>query len=148
MLMLVPRVSICSCQWNHILIVGPTLAGTGGGGGGGGSGATTTATSTTTTSSSAPSYIATKSWTSAGCYVDSADRMLRGSSTSQAGMTVEKCTGICSKSKFTMAAVEYGVECYCGSQLFTTNGAGVKATPTDCNKPCDGTLLLPSLLDS
>jgi len=63
-------------------------------------------------------------------------------------MTVEKCTGICLKSKFTMAAVEYGTECYCGSQLFTANGAGVKATPTDCNKPCGGTLSSLSLLDS
>jgi glucan endo-1,3-alpha-glucosidase len=149
MLMLVLRVSICSCQWNHILMVGLTLAGTGGGGGGG-SGATTTTASPTTTTSSTPSsntYVS-MTWTSAGCYVDGANRMLRGSSTSIPGMTVEMCTGLCFKKKFTMAAVEFGTECYCGSQLFTTNGAGVKATPTDCNMPCAGTLLLPSLLDS
>ena len=139
MLMLVLRVSICYCQWYHTLIIGSTLAGTGGGGA---ATPTTTSTATSTTATApANTYVAT-TWTSAGCYVDNADRMLRGSSTTQAGMTVEKCTGLCFKQKYRIAALEYGTQCYCGAQMFNTNGAGVKAAATDCNMPCGGTLLL------
>ncbi|KAF8983616.1 glycosyl hydrolase family 71-domain-containing protein [Cyathus striatus] len=78
------------------------------------------------------------SWSSAGCYADSADRMLRGWSTSQSGMTTDKCIGLCSDRGFSMAATEYGVECYCGSQLFKASGAGVPASSSDCSTPCDG----------
>ncbi|TFK36071.1 glycosyl hydrolase family 71-domain-containing protein [Crucibulum laeve] len=77
-------------------------------------------------------------WTSAGCYVDGGDRMLRGSSTSQAGMTTEICIGICSSQSFTLAATEYGSECYCGSQLYKTGGAGVATSSNECNMPCGG----------
>lgn len=125
-------------QYNYNAYVGSATA-TGGGGGGGGATTTTTTSPTTSTTASAPANtFATTTWTSAGCYVDSADRMLRGSSTTQAGMTVEKCTGLCFKQKYRIAALEYGTQCYCGAQMFTTNGAGVKAASTDCNMPCDG----------
>lgn len=71
--------------------------------------------------------------------MDASTRMLRGSSVSQAGMTATKCVNLCSSQGYTMAAAEYGVECYCGSQLFKEGGAGVTANSGDCNMPCDGT---------
>lgn len=78
------------------------------------------------------------SWTSSGCYTDSVDRMLRGFSVTQAGLTTDQCIATCSSKGFNMAAVEYGSECYCGSQLFTTGGAGTPASSSECNVPCSG----------
>ncbi|PPR05439.1 hypothetical protein CVT26_011317 [Gymnopilus dilepis] len=77
-------------------------------------------------------------WSSAGCYVDGSSRMLRGSSVSQAGMTSEICISLCSNGGYTMAATEYGRECYCGSQLYSQDGAGIAASASQCNMPCDG----------
>jgi len=77
-------------------------------------------------------------WTSAGCYVDAATRMLRGSSNTLSGLTTEKCIDLCSTGGYTMAATEYGRECYCGSQLYKEGGAGVAASSSTCNVACEG----------
>lgn len=37
-----------------------------------------------------------------------------------------------------MAAMEYGQECYCGSQLYKVGGAGVAVDASQCNMPCSG----------
>jgi glucan endo-1,3-alpha-glucosidase len=79
-------------------------------------------------------------WTSAGCYVDASTRMLRGSSSNINGLTTEMCINLCSASGYTMAATEYGKECYCGSQLYKEGGAGVVADPSTCNVACGGNL--------
>ncbi|CAA7261980.1 unnamed protein product [Cyclocybe aegerita] len=78
------------------------------------------------------------SWTSAGCYIDASTRMLRGYATSQTGLTTETCINICSTAGFTMAATEYGRECYCGSQLLKEDGGGVSIAASQCNMPCEG----------
>ncbi|KAJ3510263.1 hypothetical protein NLJ89_g4780 [Agrocybe chaxingu] len=77
-------------------------------------------------------------WNSAGCYVDATARMLRGLAVTQSGLTVEKCTDICDKSGYTMAAAEYGSECHCGSTLYKEGGAGVAVAASQCNMPCEG----------
>ena len=77
-------------------------------------------------------------WTNAGCYVDAATRMLRGSSNTLSGLTTEKCIDLCSTGGYTMAATEYGRECYCGSQFYKEGGAGVVASPSTCNVACEG----------
>jgi len=79
-------------------------------------------------------------WTNAGCYVDAATRMLRGSSNTVNGLTTEKCIALCSAGGYTMAATEYGKECYCGSQLYKEGGAGVPASASTCNVACEGNL--------
>jgi hypothetical protein len=73
-------------------------------------------------------------WSNAGCYVDSPSRILRSSWTSQDGMTMEKCIGICSSQGQTIAATEYSKECLCGSQFFK----GTSAPAADCNMACSG----------
>jgi len=78
------------------------------------------------------------SWSSAGCYVDASSRMLRGSATTMTGMTPEKCIVSCSNAGFSMAATEYGRECYCGNQLYKENGGGNPASSSQCNVPCEG----------
>ena len=77
-------------------------------------------------------------WTSAGCYVDAATRMLRGSSNTFNALTTEMCINLCSAGGYTMAATEYGKECYCGSQLYQEGGAGVVASSSTCNVACGG----------
>ena len=79
-------------------------------------------------------------WTSAGCYVDAATRMLRGSSNTFNALTTEMCINLCSAGGYTMAATEYGKECYCGSQLYQEGGAGVVASSSTCNVACGGNL--------
>ncbi|KAF8644534.1 hypothetical protein AX16_008410 [Volvariella volvacea WC 439] len=77
-------------------------------------------------------------WNSAGCYTDAQSRMLRGSSTSQGGMTSATCITICNSQGYTIAATEYGQECFCGSQLFKEGGAGNSVSAGECNMPCSG----------
>ncbi|KAG5643314.1 hypothetical protein DXG03_001198 [Asterophora parasitica] len=96
----------------------------------------------TSSSSSAPAPSATtpstvSGWTSAGCFVDTSDRLLRGSSTSQGTMTTERCISICNGQGYTIAATEFGVECWCGSGVFKTGNAGTKADGA-CTLPCAG----------
>ncbi|KAF9484188.1 hypothetical protein BDN70DRAFT_181683 [Pholiota conissans] len=78
-------------------------------------------------------------WTSAGCYVDSSSRMLRGTSNlSQAGLTTEMCINICAQGGFTMAGTEDGNQCFCGSQIYKDGGSGVSTASGECSSPCNG----------
>ncbi|KAF5376288.1 hypothetical protein D9615_008530 [Tricholomella constricta] len=98
----------------------------------------TPTTTTTTSPTPTPSQPSTSGWTSAGCFVDTSERLLRGSSTSQGGMTSERCIMICAAAGHTIAATEFGRECFCGSQLHKSGRAGTKVSAGECNMPCDG----------
>jgi hypothetical protein len=91
---------------------------------------------TTTTTSSAPTSTPT-GWTSRGCYVDNANgiRNLRQQIPDSQGNTVEACVNTCASSGYTVAGVEYGVQCFCDTSL--QNGAAVAAA-SECNMPCQG----------
>ncbi|PFH50093.1 glycoside hydrolase family 71 protein, partial [Amanita thiersii Skay4041] len=80
----------------------------------------------------------TAKWVSTGCLKDSRDRILRGSFTAQAGMTSDRCIDICNSQNYTIAATEYGSQCYCGSQLYKTGDAGTIADTASCNMSCGG----------
>ncbi|KAF9559027.1 hypothetical protein CPC08DRAFT_763569 [Agrocybe pediades] len=82
--------------------------------------------------------VVSSSWSSAGCYVDASTRMLRGSGTTITGMTIDKCISVCSSGGYSMAATEYGRECYCGNQLYKEGGGGNPASAAQCNVPCEG----------
>jgi glucan endo-1,3-alpha-glucosidase len=78
-------------------------------------------------------------WASAGCYIDASTRMLRGSATlSQAGLTTEACISTCTQGGFTMAGTENGDQCFCGSQIYQGNGAGVSTASSECSSACNG----------
>ncbi|KAF9456639.1 glycosyl hydrolase family 71-domain-containing protein [Collybia nuda] len=76
-------------------------------------------------------------WTSAGCFIDTSDRILRASMTTEPGMTTERCVAICSSQGHSIAATEHGSECMCDSKLFTTGGIR-PINDSDCNMKCDG----------
>lgn len=81
-------------------------------------------------------------YTLTGCIAEgSSGRALTGASTTSAsGMSRGACVAFCQSKGFALAGVEYGQECYCGSQL--VNGA-TNATLLDassrCGMPCSNT---------
>lgn len=102
----------------------------------------TTKTSTTSTvSSSTPSStaITSPSLNYLGCFTDSIaargindfPRLVNAQS-----MTVELCQSYCSQfSGAVIFGIEYGQECYCGTQLYCPS---VKTSEATCNTPCPG----------
>ncbi|KAI0692895.1 hypothetical protein BC835DRAFT_1276877 [Cytidiella melzeri] len=88
----------------------------------------------TSSVASAPTMTASSTsvkWTLAGCFQDGPARALTGYSTSSTSNTVESCTATCASKGFTLAGLEYGVECYCGNSF--SNGLG---QAIDINRQC------------
>ncbi|KJZ73667.1 hypothetical protein HIM_07000 [Hirsutella minnesotensis 3608] len=76
-------------------------------------------------------------WASLGCYSEgTTGRALSQGINSIPGeqMTVAKCTAACKASGATLAGLEYGGECYCGSKI--ANGA--ELADDGCTMPCKG----------
>ncbi|KAF8855141.1 hypothetical protein BDZ45DRAFT_676433 [Acephala macrosclerotiorum] len=69
-----------------------------------------------------------------GCYTDLVNNVRTLSSIKYVNstMTLEMCATKCTS--YDYFGVEYGSECYCGYTLNAT----LRATETDCNKPCGG----------
>ncbi|KAG8215859.1 copper radical oxidase [Butyriboletus roseoflavus] len=74
-------------------------------------------------------------WKYAGCWVDNANGRVLGNEYDSSTTTVESCITHCSASNFTLAAIEYSVQCFCGDYM--VNGA-VQAPESDCNMACGG----------
>jgi hypothetical protein len=101
---------------------------------------TTTATGTksgvsTTTTTAAPTP-GLGNFTYAGCYVDGVNgRIFNNQQPDNQALTVESCVKTCSGLGYSIAGMEYGVQCFCDN--FTRNGATI-AAKTDCNMACSG----------
>ena len=97
---------------------------------------TSTTSSTSTSSSSTPSATA-PALQYRGCYSDpSWGRVLPTRISSLANQTVEQCTSQCLGAGYTIAGLEYGVECWCGNIMATQ---GVKqANDAPCSMACGG----------
>ncbi|KAL2065736.1 hypothetical protein VTL71DRAFT_3406 [Oculimacula yallundae] len=104
---------------------------------------TTSLTSSSTSSSVSASVSPTKAvgWYSAGCYVDGVgSRTLRYGMQVPGGggsMTVEACNSVCQTSKYTIAGVEYGGECFCDNS-YQNGGGPAPDGNTGCNMACNG----------
>ncbi|WWC57722.1 uncharacterized protein I303_100256 [Kwoniella dejecticola CBS 10117] len=83
-----------------------------------------------------PSGWSVPSQAQAQCIQEVSGRALTGTSTSGSDMTVPKCLNFCATQGFQFGAVEYGTECFCGSNL--VNGASFSLTSGQCVKPCAG----------
>ncbi|WVQ85464.1 hypothetical protein IAT38_007629 [Cryptococcus sp. DSM 104549] len=76
-------------------------------------------------------------WSTFGCVAESYDeRLLQGFAFSSSSLTPLLCVNECAKLGYTMAATEFGDECYCGSE-FVGNGGGLNSDST-CNVACEG----------
>ncbi|EKM51417.1 uncharacterized protein PHACADRAFT_263528, partial [Phanerochaete carnosa HHB-10118-sp] len=102
---------------------GPTNPGGGGGGGGG--------TPVFPVESGLPT-----GWNYSACYVDNAfGRIFTTEIPDNQNLTVETCVSTCNGQNFTLAGMEFAVQCFCGDELI--NGA-VTAPDSDCNMGCGG----------
>jgi hypothetical protein len=51
-------------------------------------------------------------------------------------MTVEVCVNTCAAGNFTVAGVEFGVQCFCGYEII--NAGSIASNQGDCSQPCGG----------
>ncbi|KAL6910584.1 hypothetical protein GGI43DRAFT_390527 [Trichoderma evansii] len=74
-------------------------------------------------------------YTYAGCYQDNIGRVLSGDVLPDLGpMTNEKCVANCVSKGFSIAATEYGGQCYCGNELVGSS----KLADSQCSIACEG----------
>ena len=98
--------------------------------------ATTSNTATTAPTPTGPTVVErVGAYAFQGCYTEAtAQRALTGAAFYNTAMTIEMCAQNCAG--FTWMGVEYGQECYCGSQ---PNPGSVKAlVQSECNLLCPG----------
>ncbi|KAH9958446.1 copper radical oxidase [Russula dissimulans] len=75
-------------------------------------------------------------WSYNACWVDNAHgRIFQTKLPDNQALTVKNCIASCSSQGFTLAGLEYSVQCFCGNNL--VNGA-VTASQGDCNMACSG----------
>ncbi|KAF8258450.1 WSC domain-containing protein [Lactarius quietus] len=89
-------------------------------------------------------------WNGLGCYNDSVSARALQVTVDAGNTTVESCVAACQAQEFTLAGVEYGRECWCGSELengsqFYGNDNGIelgKFRPDpfvqNCDMACEG----------
>lgn len=99
--------------------------------------------STTPTAPAEPVHVATAGgYTRFGCYTEgNGTRALADFQEvdySTTGMTVEKCATFCGGHSSALFGVEYGGECYCGSEAPFAASGSVAAPDSDCNMLCNG----------
>lgn len=95
-----------------------------------------TPTSKTTT----PNVIATAlptGWLYQGCYVDNVNgRIFNNQQQDNPAMTVESCVATCVGLGFSVASMEFGVQCFCDT--FVRNGGVLAAQGGECSVNCAG----------
>ncbi|KAI0820881.1 hypothetical protein BC628DRAFT_1412846 [Trametes gibbosa] len=75
-------------------------------------------------------------WAYAACYVDNAfGRIMSTQLPDNQAVTVESCIGSCQSQNFSLAGLEFGVQCFCGNTLI--DGA-VPGDEDTCNMGCGG----------
>ena len=101
---------------------------------------TTVSSSTTTSIRSDPtgtSSVLPTGWTYQGCWVDGANgRILNTQQPDSQTNTIESCVQNCTAAGYTIAGMEYSVQCFCDN--FIENGGVLAAADTDCNTACSG----------
>ncbi|WVQ64088.1 uncharacterized protein L199_002247 [Kwoniella botswanensis] len=77
-------------------------------------------------------------WTKLGCLAEpKGSRALTGASMTDQTMTPTKCMNFCSSKGFSLAGVEWSVECYCGNTTTKTTLSAINNNLA-CNMPCNG----------
>ncbi|KAG8744828.1 hypothetical protein FRC10_009352 [Ceratobasidium sp. 414] len=77
-------------------------------------------------------------WEARGCITDAQapNRALPESHT-DGSLTAASCIKACSASGYSLAGTQFGKECWCGTSVITTGGAGA-STAAGCDMPCAG----------
>jgi hypothetical protein len=96
-----------------------------------------TSTGPATVSTGAPPTGLPTGWVNDGCWVDGLNgRILQNQLADSTANSVQVCVNQCASSGFTIAGVEYGVQCFCGNAIYY--GGVPAATQSDCSTPCPG----------
>ncbi|KAJ7678763.1 glycosyl hydrolase catalytic core-domain-containing protein [Mycena rosella] len=77
-------------------------------------------------------------WFYVGCKVDVGNRILVAANQVSTTNTPQTCIAFCSGNGYTMAGVEFGQECWCGSSYNPVAGTVQSAADADCSSPCTG----------
>ncbi|KAF2467278.1 putative glyoxal oxidase precursor [Lindgomyces ingoldianus] len=95
------------------------------------------AVSTTATSSSVPSPTSLPpGWSYQGCWIDNANgRVMNNGQADNNKMTVESCIATCSSLGYSVAGMEYSVQCFCDNFL---RNAATNTSDSDCSMTCGG----------
>lgn len=102
------------------------------------------ATTPTSNPTSAPTSIGPGSatglpagWKYGGCFVDNLDgRILSVQQPDNQQLTIESCVNACIGAGYTVAGMEYSIQCFCGNEII--NGGVLATQQTDCNANCGG----------
>jgi len=69
-----------------------------------------------------------------GCFVDNAERDIKGSFLRTKTMTNEICIKTCQEQGYKIAGTQYGEQCFCGNSF----GDLGRASDADCSSKCAG----------
>jgi hypothetical protein len=101
-----------------------------------GTGASSTSGTPPTTTSPVPTGLPS-GWVNDGCWVDNLDgRILDDQLPDDDDLTIESCVNSCAALGYTVAGMEYSVQCFCGDAI--VNGGAPAADQSDCNMACGG----------
>lgn len=97
----------------------------------------TSATSGSPTSPSVPSSPPIAGFTYQGCYIDGVKgRILNHQQPDNQQLTRENCVATCAAGGYTIAGVEYAVQCFCDTAIY--NGGALDPNQAACTTPCSG----------
>jgi WSC domain len=98
---------------------------------------TPTSPAGTTPTSAVTGPVLPTGWSYSGCYVDNVDaRILGYEFEDNNGLTIEFCVNECIAAGYTIAGMEWSVQCFCDD--FIVNSGALSADQSDCNMPCGG----------
>ncbi|MCJ1315893.1 hypothetical protein MMC15_001213 [Xylographa vitiligo] len=76
-------------------------------------------------------------WSYQGCYVDGTNgRIIANQEPDSQTNTIEACVSTCVGLGYSVAGLEYGVQCFCGNNI--VNGGVLAPEDTDCSVACAG----------
>jgi hypothetical protein len=76
-------------------------------------------------------------WQYDGCWVDNLlGRVMRYQQPDNKALTAESCVQTCIGLGYTVAGMEYAVQCFCDDMI--SNGGALAQNQGDCNMPCPG----------
>ncbi len=104
---------------------------------GGGTTSSSSSSSATSTSTSSTATSLPSGWSYQGCYIDNANgRIFNNQQPDNAALTVESCVNKCLGLGYSVAGLEYSVQCFCDN--FVRNGGQLASTNSQCAMTCGG----------
>jgi hypothetical protein len=99
-------------------------------------GTVSTSSSSVSISTAVPTGFPT-GWTYQGCWIDGlTGRILNHQQPDSQALTQQSCVATCAAAGYTIAGMEYSVQCFCDNDIY--NGGALAPEQGDCDMPCSG----------